>query len=68
METPEDEEYLARLEARITVLEEKFAQFEEDWEKPNATSHAWLDKTFGIFADCPEFEEAVKAGQEWRKT
>ena len=30
------------------------------------TSDDWLDHAFGIFADSPEFERAVRSGQEWR--
>ena len=56
------------LEHCAAALEEKVAEMEQGRKTPSVTSHEWLDKVFGIFADCPEFEEMVKAGQEWRKT
>ena len=58
----------AEIEARLSRLEEKMERIERGQKKPNATSPDWLDKVFGIFADCPEFDEMVKAGQKWRKT
>ena len=57
----------AELESRITALERKVATLAEDRVNGTGPTHEWLNKVFGVFADDPEFEEAVKAGREWRK-
>ena len=58
----------AEIEARLSRLEEKMAKMEQAQETPADNSHEWLNRVFGIFANDPEFDEAVKAGQEWRKS
>lgn len=61
MRTPE-------LEARVAALERIVAQLAAERTNGATPSHPWLDKVFGIFADDPEFEAAVQAGQQWRNT
>ena len=56
------------LEDRLVRLEERVAQMEIERKAPVASSQARLDKIFGVFANDPAFEEAVRAGREWRKT
>ena len=56
------------LEKRVAALEAKVAQLVGEKPEPLAASHAWFNKVFGIFAEDPEFDSAVRAGQEWRKT
>lgn len=60
MRTPE-------LEARVAALEQKVALLSASQDNGSGPSHEWLRKVFGIYADDPEFEKAVLAGNEWRK-
>jgi hypothetical protein len=59
-----------QLEGRIEALENRMRAIERQIidAVPGASSHeraGWLDFV-GIFADSPDFEEAVQLGQEWR--
>ena len=56
------------LEERVANLEAEVARLSQERQTSVQTSAAWLDKYFGIFKDNPEFEEAVKAGREWRES
>ncbi len=57
------------LEARLTALETEMAQLKQrlDQEPASKATH-WVDQIFGIFADDPLFEEAVRYGREWRNS
>ena len=55
------------LEARVAALERKVERLAARQANGATATHLWLDNIFGIFADDPEFEKAVRAGQEWRK-
>lgn len=57
---------LLELSQRVSALEAKFAHMPDAHVTAQPTSTAWLDKVFGIFANDPEFEEAVKEGKKWR--
>ena len=67
------------MEERLTAVETKLEQLEREKEQKkeqNKKQDQGQDKEaeeprgwqriVGIFADDPEFEEAVKAGKEWR--
>ena len=54
------------LEVRVSKLEEQVARLERDKECGKGAS--WLDEWFGVFKDCPDFEEAVRLGREWRES
>lgn len=59
------------LEERMTAVETKLEQLQREKEqkqeqdKEAEEPHGWK-RIVGIFADNPEFEEAVRAGKEWR--
>ncbi len=55
------EERLTAVEAELQKLKREKEQDEAQAEEPRG----WK-RIVGIFADNPEFEEAVKAGKEWR--
>jgi hypothetical protein len=56
------------LEARVAALGKQVARLSAGQTNGTTESHAWIDKILGIFRDNQEFEEAVKAGKEWRRT
>lgn len=55
------------IEERLTAVETKLEQLQREKEhnKEAEEPRGWK-RIVGIFADDPEFEEAVKAGKEWR--
>ncbi|QDU87165.1 hypothetical protein Pla175_05210 [Pirellulimonas nuda] len=52
---------IEELEARILRLEEAVGVFKK------SDKSDWLEKTAGIFADDPAFEEIARLGREYRK-
>ena len=60
---------LEALEERMTVLEAKMEQLQKAKEPDKSDEEtSWWKKIVGIYADCPEFEEAVKFGREWHES
>ncbi len=69
---------LEALEERVAAVETRLEQLEkaEKAEKLDKAKEAdksdedipWWKKIVGIYADCPEFEEAVKFGRVWRES
>ena len=60
---------LEALEERIIALETKMEQLEKAKEGDKSDEEIpWWKKIVGIYADCPEFEEAMKLGREWRES
>lgn len=59
------------IEERLTAVEIELQQIRQEREqnqehnKEAKEPRGWK-RIVGIFADDPEFEEAVKAGKEWR--
>jgi hypothetical protein len=56
------EERVARLEGKVQEVEERLAVQTEETQSPKR-GWRWF---VGIFADSPDFEEAVRISQEWR--
>jgi hypothetical protein len=56
----------ATLEERVTELEKKMALVLSECPQENKTT-PWWEAMFGMFADSEEFEEAVRAGREYRE-
>ena len=54
------------LEARVSTLEKQVSLI---LEKMEARPHkpGWISRISGSFADCPEFDEVIRLGQEFRK-
>jgi len=53
------------LEKRVEELEKKFAELTAQPAAPTRQRDPW--RTFGIFRDDPDFEEAVRLGREYRE-
>jgi hypothetical protein len=60
------------LEERVTLLEREVKELRRTQKPTDSDSSAgnnrWVNAIFGAFKDDPLFEEAVKAGQEYRKS
>lgn len=67
--TPQQLQEQAQLEVRVANLEAELAQMKQlmsSFHQPETESHWWL-KVAGSFENDPDFDEAVRLGQEWRK-
>ena len=53
------------LEERVTELEMQMSHVLEKIESP-PRKPGWISKITGSFADCPEFDEIVRLGREFR--
>jgi hypothetical protein len=56
---------VGELEQRVAVLEREIAELRQLIGQSRPPRRAW-ETTFGIFANCPEFDEAVRLGREYR--
>jgi len=54
------------LEQRVATLEENVSKLKQLLQQ--SAKHKDWQKTFGMFADDPGFEEMVSRGREYRKT
>jgi hypothetical protein len=54
------------LEERVTELEQQMSHVLETIQ-PRPSKPGWVSKITGSFANCPEFDEIVRLGQEFRK-
>jgi hypothetical protein len=53
------------IEERLAVLEEKVESLAKRLDLPHKPD--WTKRVIGSFADCPEFDEIVRLGREFRK-
>jgi hypothetical protein len=68
--TPQQLQDRSQLENRVATLETELAQMKKllaDFIQTEAPSPWWL-QVAGSFENDPDFDEAVRLGQEWRKT
>jgi hypothetical protein len=68
--TPQQLQDRSQLENRVSTLETELAQMKKlltDLIQPEPPSPWWL-QVAGSFENDPDFDEAVRLGQEWRKT
>jgi hypothetical protein len=68
MISPEQEERSPSLEARIANLEAELAQMKQMLPGLIQKESPWWLKVAGSFENDPTFDEAVRLGQEWRKS
>lgn len=61
------EERSQQLEARVATLEAELAQLKQLLSGVLQNKPWWL-RVAGSFEDDPTFDEAVRFGQEWRKS
>jgi hypothetical protein len=67
--TPQQLQEQPQLEARVANLEAELAQMKQlilSFHQPENGSPWWL-RVVGSFENDPDFDEAVRLGQEWRK-
>jgi hypothetical protein len=62
------EEQSLPLETRVATLETELAQMKEILVKSLQNKEPWWVKVAGSFENDPTFDEAVRLGQEWRKS
>ena len=62
------EEHSQRLEARVTTLETELAQLKQMLSRFLQKEVPWWIKVASSFKNDPTFDEAVRCGQEWRKS
>ena len=62
------EERSQQLEIRVATLETELAQMKQILSGALQKKAPWWLKIAGSFEDDPNFDEAVRLGQEWRKT
>ena len=68
--TPQQLQEQPQLENRVATLETELAQMKKllaNFLQPEPPSPWWL-QVAGSFEHDPDFDEAVRLGQEWRKT
>ena len=68
--TPPQLQEQPQLENRVATLETDLAQMKKllaNFLQPEPPSFWWL-QVAGSFEHDPDFDEAVRLGQEWRKT
>ncbi|MFN4259179.1 MAG: hypothetical protein ACK4RK_07760 [Gemmataceae bacterium] len=57
-----------KLEDRVAALEVEVAWLKAKVEAQEKKSESWWHKIAGTFANDPIYEEAMRLGQEWRKS
>ncbi len=62
------EESSQRLEARVATLEAELVQMKQMLSGFLQKESPWWLKVTGSFENDPTFDEAVRFGQEWRKS
>lgn len=56
------------LALRVAALEAEVAQMKEQLAKPTPVQGDWLDDIYGVFANDPIYEKAMKLGREYRES
>jgi hypothetical protein len=59
---------VANIELRVAALEAELARVKEQLEKPAPAQGDWLDEIYGVFADDPIHEKAMRLGREYRES
>jgi hypothetical protein len=57
-----------KLELRLAALEAEVAQLKQRMDEPAEAKQHWVDKVFGVFADDPDFLEAMRLGRKYRES
>jgi hypothetical protein len=68
MASQQIEERSERLEARVATLETELEQMKQMLFGSHQQKETWWLKVAGSFENDPTFDEAIRLGQEWRKT
>lgn len=62
------EERSQQLETRVAALETELAQMKQLLSGAAQKKSPWWEEIAGSFENDPNFDEAVRLGQEWRKS
>lgn len=62
------EEHSRQLETRVATLEKELAQMKQTLAEPPKRKEPWWLEVAGSFENDPTFDEAIRLGQEWRKS
>ncbi len=62
------EERSEQLEMRVATLETELAQMKQMLVDPSPRKNSWWLEIAGSCENDPTFDEAVRLGQEWRKS
>ncbi len=68
MTTQQLEERSQQLEARVKTLETELAEMRQMMAQSLQKKEPWWLKIAGSFEHDPNFDEAVRLGQEWRRS
>lgn len=58
----------SKVESRLAVLEAKVAQLEQRLDSVSDPKKHWIDEVVGVFADDPDFLEAMRLGRRYRES
>lgn len=58
----------SKIELRLATLEEKVARLEQQAAATAEPNKHWIDEVVGVFADDPDFWEAMRLGREYRES
>jgi hypothetical protein len=53
---------------RVTTLEAEIASLKERFAKPPADEVPWWEKTWGMFANDPDYDAAMELGRKYRES
>ncbi len=62
------EERSQQLEARVAALKAELAQIKQLLSSGTQEKKPWWEQIAGSFENDPNFDEAVRLGQEWRRS
>jgi len=57
-----------KLAERVKLLEVEVARLKDKIESSEKEAKPWTEKIWGIFANDPAFEEAMRLGREYRES
>ena len=56
------------IELRVTMLEAEVTRLKQRLDAPAEPQEHWVDKVYGVFADDPDFLEAMRLGRKYRES
>ena len=58
----------SKIELRVAALEAEVTRLREQLGKTVPARTDWLDAVYGAFANNPDFEQAMRLGQQYRES
>ena len=59
---------VAQIEERVAALEAEVTRLKQKLEAVTKPANPWWQEIYGTFADDPLYQEAMKAGREYRES